>query len=157
MTIPADRPVLAFAGDRLIALGPLGEVLAAIHVASGAGEALLVFDAADGRVMDLDLRGEAADALLYGRLIRGADGHVLRIVEAKDCTPEQTAVKACYAGMLAADRAVQAFGGRGWSTLYRPGRHLMDVRVCRIYEGTDEILKLKIAAAVLGKEYEAFK
>ena len=32
-----------------------------------------------------------------------------------------------------------------------------DVRVCRIYEGTDEILKLKIAAAVLGKEYEAFK
>jgi alkylation response protein AidB-like acyl-CoA dehydrogenase len=56
-----------------------------------------------------------------------------------------------------ADRAVQALGGRGWSTLYRPGRHLMDVRVCRIYEGTDEILKLKIAAAVLGKEYEAFK
>ena len=57
----------------------------------------------------------------------------------------------------AADRAVQVFGGRGWSTLYRPGRHLMDVRVCRIYEGTDEILKLKIAASVLGKEYEAFK
>ncbi len=57
----------------------------------------------------------------------------------------------------AADRAVQVFGGRGWSTLYRPGRHLMDVRVCRIYEGTDEILKLKIAAAMLGKEYEAFR
>ncbi len=57
----------------------------------------------------------------------------------------------------AADRAVQVLGGRGWSTLYRPGRHLMDTRVCRIYEGTDEILKLKIAAGVLGKEYEAFK
>jgi len=57
----------------------------------------------------------------------------------------------------AADRAVQIFGGRGWSTLYRPGRHLMDVRVCRIYEGTDEILKLKIAASLLGKEFEAFK
>ena len=57
----------------------------------------------------------------------------------------------------AADRAVQVFGGRGWSTLYRPGRHLMDVRVCRIYEGTDEILKLKIAANLLGKDYEAFK
>ncbi|MCI0455601.1 MAG: hypothetical protein L0Z62_01310 [Gemmataceae bacterium] len=47
---------------------------------------------------------------------------------------------------------------RGWSTLYRPGRHLQDVRVCRIYEGTDEILKLKVAEAVLGrKEYEAYK
>jgi alkylation response protein AidB-like acyl-CoA dehydrogenase len=56
-----------------------------------------------------------------------------------------------------ADRAVQIFGGRGWSTLYRVGRHLMDVRVCRIYEGTDEILKLKVAAAVLGKEYEAYQ
>jgi len=57
----------------------------------------------------------------------------------------------------AVDRSVQVFGGRGWSTLYRPGRHLMDVRVCRIYEGTDEILKLKIAASLLGKEYEAFR
>jgi alkylation response protein AidB-like acyl-CoA dehydrogenase len=57
----------------------------------------------------------------------------------------------------AADRAVQVFGGRGWSTLYRPGRHLIDTRVCRIYEGTDEILKLKIASSLLGKEFEAFK
>ena len=57
----------------------------------------------------------------------------------------------------AADHAVQIYGGRGWSTLYRVGRHLMDVRVCRIYEGTDEILKLKIAAALLGKEFEAYK
>jgi alkylation response protein AidB-like acyl-CoA dehydrogenase len=57
----------------------------------------------------------------------------------------------------AADRAVQVFGGRGWSELYRVGRHLQDVRVCRIYEGTDEILKLKIAAVLLGKEYAAFQ
>jgi alkylation response protein AidB-like acyl-CoA dehydrogenase len=57
----------------------------------------------------------------------------------------------------AADRAVQILGGRGWSFLYRPGRHLVDTRVCRIYEGTDEILRLKIAAAVLGKGFEAFK
>lgn len=57
----------------------------------------------------------------------------------------------------AADRAVQIYGGRGYSTLYRPARHLADVRVCRIYEGTDEILKLKIAAQLLGKEWEAFK
>jgi alkylation response protein AidB-like acyl-CoA dehydrogenase len=70
----------------------------------------------------------------------------------------QAKLYAANAAWQAADHAVQLFGGRGWSTLYRPGRHLMDVRVCRIYEGTDEILKLKIAAALLGgKEYEAFK
>ena len=65
----------------------------------------------------------------------------------------------CYvsrAAWEAADRAVQIFGGRGYSELYRPGRHLQDSRVCRIYEGTEEILKLKIAAAILGKEFEAY-
>ena len=74
---------------------------------------------------------------------------------------DSQAAKAKYfitnAAWDAADRAVQVLGGRGWSTLYRPGRHLMDVRVCRIYEGTDEILKLKIASGLLGKDYEAFK
>jgi alkylation response protein AidB-like acyl-CoA dehydrogenase len=89
---------------------------------------------------------------------------VLKAAAAKDAgTPDadllaaQAKFFAANAAWDAADRAVQVFGGRGWSTLYRPGRHLQDVRVCRIYEGTDEILKLKIAAAVLGKEYEAFK
>jgi alkylation response protein AidB-like acyl-CoA dehydrogenase len=70
----------------------------------------------------------------------------------------QAKLYASNAAWEAADHAVQVFGGRGWSTLYRPGRHLMDVRVCRIYEGTDEILKLKIAAALLGgKDFEAYK
>ena len=63
---------------------------------------------------------------------------------------------AAGAACEAADRAVQVFGGRGYSALYRPGRHWKDLRVCRIYEGTDEILKLKIAGALLGKEYAAF-
>jgi alkylation response protein AidB-like acyl-CoA dehydrogenase len=55
-----------------------------------------------------------------------------------------------------ADRAVQVLGGRGWSYLYRPGRHLVDNRVCRIYEGADEILKLKIASGVLGEGCRAY-
>jgi alkylation response protein AidB-like acyl-CoA dehydrogenase len=102
-----------------------------------------------------------------------AEAMVLRAAEAKDASAANPADKelarradllaaqakffASNAAWDAADRAVQVFGGRGWSTLYRPGRHLTDVRVCRIYEGTDEILKLKIAAAVLGKEWEAFQ
>ncbi len=102
-----------------------------------------------------------------------AESLVLRAAEAKDAAnrePTNAALKssadllaaqaklfAANASWDAADRAVQVFGGRGWSDLYRPGRHLKDTRVCRIYEGTDEILKLKIAAAVLGKEWEAFK
>lgn len=79
------------------------------------------------------------------QLMRKAD---LAVAEAKlFCT---------NAAYDAADRAVQVFGGRGWSFLYRPGRHLVDNRVCRIYEGSDEIMKLKIAAGVLGKEYRSY-
>jgi len=73
----------------------------------------------------------------------------LRVAEAK--------LFASNAAWDAADRAVQVFGGRGFSELYRVGRHLQDVRVCRIYEGTDEIMKLKIATALLGKEFAAFQ
>ena len=81
-----------------------------------------------------------------------------RLKERADLLAAQAKLFAANAAWDAADRAVQVYGGRGWSTLYRPGRHLQDVRVCRIYEGTDEILRLKIAAAVLGgKEWEAFK
>ncbi len=102
-----------------------------------------------------------------------ADAIVMKAAEAKDASTAapgdkdlakkadilaaQAKLYASNASWDAADRAVQVLGGRGWSTLYRPGRHLMDTRVCRIYEGTDEILKLKIAASVLGKEFEAFK
>lgn len=82
------------------------------------------------------------DAALYAE----AD---LKVAQAKFC--------ASNAAWEAADRAVQVFGGRGWSELYRVGRHLQDVRVCRIYEGTDEIMKLKLGTALLGKEFEAFK
>jgi alkylation response protein AidB-like acyl-CoA dehydrogenase len=69
----------------------------------------------------------------------------------------QAKLWASNAAWDAADRSVQVFGGRGWSTLYRVCRHLQDVRVCRIYEGTDEILKLKVATSLLGKEFEAYK
>lgn len=54
---------------------------------------------------DLGLLGfRPADPLLYGRIIAASDGHVLRIVEARDATPEELSVRACYAGMLCADR-----------------------------------------------------
>ena len=64
---------------------------------------------------------------------------------------------AANAAWEAADHAVQVFGGRGYSDLFRPGRHLKDIRVARIYEGTDEILRLKIAAALLGKGFDAYR
>ncbi len=56
-----------------------------------------------------------------------------------------------------ADRAVQIFGGFGYSIMSPVAKHFLDTRVARIYEGTDEIMELKIASSVLGKEFEAYK
>jgi alkylation response protein AidB-like acyl-CoA dehydrogenase len=56
-----------------------------------------------------------------------------------------------------ADRAVQVFGGFGYSILSPVGRLFCDSRVARIYEGTDEIQSLKIAEGVLGKDFKAFR
>lgn len=63
---------------------------------------------------------------------------------------------ASNAAFEAANSAVQVMGANGFSLENRPGRHLLDTRVCRIYEGTDEILQQKIALSVLGKDFEAF-
>jgi alkylation response protein AidB-like acyl-CoA dehydrogenase len=56
-----------------------------------------------------------------------------------------------------ADRAVQVFGGFGYSTLAPVTKHFLDTRATRIFEGTDEIMDLKIASGVLGRDFEAYK
>jgi alkylation response protein AidB-like acyl-CoA dehydrogenase len=63
---------------------------------------------------------------------------------------------AAGASFDAANRAVQVFGANGYSLENRPARHLLDTRVTKIYEGTDEILEQKIALSVLGREFEAY-
>jgi bifunctional UDP-N-acetylglucosamine pyrophosphorylase / glucosamine-1-phosphate N-acetyltransferase len=47
---------------------------------------------------------EPVDPLLYGRIIRGADGHVMRIVEPSQANDEEKAVRTCNAGMYLAGR-----------------------------------------------------
>ncbi|HKP77506.1 MAG TPA: bifunctional UDP-N-acetylglucosamine diphosphorylase/glucosamine-1-phosphate N-acetyltransferase GlmU [Phenylobacterium sp.] len=48
---------------------------------------------------------EPADPLLYGRIIRGADGHVMRVVEPSEADEAVKQVKLCNAGMYLAGRA----------------------------------------------------
>ncbi len=56
---------------------------------------------------DLAVLGfEARDPTPYGRLILGRGDQLLRIVEAKDASPAELAVKACNSGVLAAPAAL---------------------------------------------------
>jgi bifunctional UDP-N-acetylglucosamine pyrophosphorylase/glucosamine-1-phosphate N-acetyltransferase len=49
---------------------------------------------------------EAADPGAYGRLVLGEDGALHRIVEAKDATDHEKAIRACNSGVMAADAAL---------------------------------------------------
>ena len=58
-----SKPCTAFEGHRLLLFGPLVEVALAVKAAieNGSSHAILVFDDATGRVIDLDLRGSTTD------------------------------------------------------------------------------------------------
>jgi alkylation response protein AidB-like acyl-CoA dehydrogenase len=56
----------------------------------------------------------------------------------------------------AANRSVQVFGSAGYRKTSRVARHFLDSRATTIYEGANEVLELKIASQVLGREYAAY-
>ncbi len=60
-----SKPCTAFDGHRLLLSGPLVDVALAVKAATenGSSNAILVFDDATGRVVDLDLRGSEADVV----------------------------------------------------------------------------------------------
>jgi alkylation response protein AidB-like acyl-CoA dehydrogenase len=55
-----------------------------------------------------------------------------------------------------ANRAVQVFGSYGYQKTSRVARHFLDSRAIIIYEGANEVLKLKIASLEMGDKYEAY-
>ncbi len=55
-------------------------------------------------------------------------------------------VYASDAAMLASVEGVQILGGYGYSKEYPMERHMRDAKICQIYEGTNEIMRLVIAS-----------
>jgi alkylation response protein AidB-like acyl-CoA dehydrogenase len=49
-----------------------------------------------------------------------------------------------------AEEAVQIFGGNGYSKEYPVEKLMRDAKICDIYEGTNEVQKMVIAAALIG-------
>jgi len=55
-----------------------------------------------------------------------------------------------------ANRAVQIFGSEGYKKTTRVAKHFLDSRAIIIYEGTNEVLELKIATHLLGNKHRAY-
>ncbi len=93
----AEPALRGFSGDVVVLYGdtPLvrGETLEAMLDARRAGAAVVV------------LGFEAAEPGGYGRLVTGPDGSLEAIVEAKDASEAQRAIRLCNSGLMVADAA----------------------------------------------------
>ena len=85
-TVPADHRVLVLYGDVPLITA---ETLRHLVAAGGSGAVSL-------------LTAELPDPQGYGRIVRGADGNVLGIVEQKEATPQQLAIHEINTGMMSA-------------------------------------------------------
>ncbi len=87
--------------------------------------------------------------------IEAAHLMTLRAAHLKDLKQDYTAAAAqakLYASRAAvevADEAVQVHGGYGYVAEYQVERHYRDAKITEIYEGTSEIQRLVIAAALM--------
>jgi bifunctional UDP-N-acetylglucosamine pyrophosphorylase/glucosamine-1-phosphate N-acetyltransferase len=128
----ADAPLLG-ADD----LGPLFDLRKA-----GADIAMMAF--------------EPADPLLYGRVLTGPGGAVLKIVEARDASVAEKAVRLCNAGMMVADRAA-LFGwlDRVENNNAKQEYYLTDVVGLAVGEGKSVRAHSAPEAAVMGADTPA--
>jgi bifunctional UDP-N-acetylglucosamine pyrophosphorylase/glucosamine-1-phosphate N-acetyltransferase len=94
---------------------------------------------------------EPADPLLYGRVLLGPGGEVLRIVEARDASEAERAVRLCNAGMMVADRA-QLFDwlGRVGNDNVKQEYYLTDVVGLAVADGRTVRAHTAPEAAVMG-------
>jgi bifunctional UDP-N-acetylglucosamine pyrophosphorylase / glucosamine-1-phosphate N-acetyltransferase len=122
--LPSDLagPVLVTYGDvPLLEPGTLAELLAE-HAAGGAAVTLLT--------------GQPADPTGYGRVLRGADGDVLAVVEQADASPEQRAIGEINSGVYVFDAAFLADGLTRLENRNRAGElYLTDLVAAAVAEG----------------------
>ncbi|OHX15731.1 UDP-N-acetylglucosamine diphosphorylase/glucosamine-1-phosphate N-acetyltransferase [Chromobacterium amazonense] len=117
--LPADGKTLVLYGDV-----PLTKASTLQKLVDAAGQGMAV------------LTDVLADATGYGRMLRGADGKLKAIVEHKDCTPEQLAIREINTGMMVLPNAQLA----GWLNALKNGNaqgeyYLTDVLELAVQDG----------------------
>lgn len=107
------------------------------------GQPISNFQAIQWKLADMATELDAAE-LLTLRAAYNEDHHLPYEKEA--------AMAKCFASdaaMRAAVEGVQVLGGYGYMSEYPMERHMRDAKICQIYEGTNEVMRLVISRAVL--------
>ena len=107
------------------------------------GKPIADFQAIQFKLADMAMRVQASRMLTY---------QAAALKDAGKPYGPAAAMAKCYAGdtaMWAATEAVQIHGGNGYTTDYAAERHFRDAKITQIYEGTNEIQRVVVAASLL--------
>jgi alkylation response protein AidB-like acyl-CoA dehydrogenase len=111
------------------------------------GRPIASFQAIQWMLADMKTRLEAARLLTYQAALAKDEVHL---------TGQRYSLEASMAKLYASEmamwvttKAVQVFGGSGYSKEYPVERHFRDAKITEIYEGTSEIQRLVIARSIL--------
>ena len=127
-----------------IAEGALEESIAYVKQRKQFGKPISAFQNTQFTLSEMKVRCEAARLLVY------------QAVEAKENKSKDVGVKSAMAKLYAAEtasyvtnRAVQLFGGYGYTREYPVERMMRDAKITEIYEGTSEVQRMVISGALL--------
>jgi len=107
------------------------------------GQTIANFQMIQWKLADIAMELDASELLIL-RAAYHEDHHLPYEKEA--------AMAKCFASdaaMRAAVEGVQVLGGYGYINEYPMARHMRDAKICQIYEGTNEIMRLVIARNLL--------
>ena len=128
-----------------IAEGAYEEALRYAGVRKQFGRPIGSFQGINFQLADMALEIEAGTHLLYHAAWLKQHGRPFK---------KEAAMAKLFCSELAmrtTTKAVQIFGGYGYTTEYPVERMMRDAKVCEIGEGTSEILRLVIARQILGQ------
>ncbi|WP_297520720.1 acyl-CoA dehydrogenase [uncultured Clostridium sp.] len=126
-----------------IAEGALEEAVNYMKERKQFGRPLSAFQGLQWMIADMDTKVEAAKNLVYKAAF---------LKEAKLPYSVEAARAKLYASEVAMEvttKAVQIFGGYGYTKEYPVERMMRDAKITEIYEGTSEVQKMVIAGSVL--------
>jgi butyryl-CoA dehydrogenase len=128
-----------------IAEGAYDEALRYAGVRKQFGRLIGSFQGVNFQLADMAMEIEAGTHLLYHAAWLKQNGRPFK---------KEAAMAKLYCSELAmrtTTKAVQIFGGYGYTTEYPVERMMRDAKVCEIGEGTSEIQRLVIARQILGQ------
>jgi len=107
------------------------------------GKPISSFQAIQWKLADISTELDAAELLTLRAAWREDNG------KSYEKAAAMAKMYASDAAMRASVEGVQILGGYGYCKEYPMERHMRDAKICQIYEGTNEIMRLVIAANLL--------